>query len=248
MQVTEQKNGRISKHQCELIADLVRVMKQKDLSQAGMATLCGISSGTISELINNRRPFGPRVLGPLARFLGDFSSNKERLFTNLRQYQKLINIAKATRKKALFVMACGNTGVGKTTAMRQLYAEEAYTFYLKIEDDLTWRELLRKIALSLGIKDLPYRAEALREAIQQRVELLASEDPLLIIDEAEELTDSVARKLKRLHTLTEGQLGVLIVAHPNLKRRLARASGLNPDTGHRFRRNEHLRPRLARRR
>ena len=163
--------------------------------------------------------------------LGDFSSGKERIFTSLRQYQKLIHIAKATRKNALFVLASGNTGVGKTTAMRQLYAEAPHTFYIKIEDDLTWRELLRKIAISLGIKDLPYRTEALREAIQQRVELLANEYPLLIIDEAEELTDSVARKLKRLHTLTEGQLGVLIVAHPNLRRRLARASGLNPDTG-----------------
>ena len=124
--------------------------------------------------------------------LGDFSSGKERIFTSLRQYQKLIHIAQATRKNALFVLASGNTGVGKTTTMRQLYAEAPHTFYIKIEDDLTWRELLRKIAISLGIKDLPYRTEALREAIQQRVELLANEHPLLIIDEAEELTDSVA--------------------------------------------------------
>ena len=49
--------------------------------------------------------------------------------------------------------------------MRQLYAEAPHTFYIKIEDDLTWRELLCKIAISLGIKDLPYRREALQQHI-----------------------------------------------------------------------------------
>lgn len=45
---------------------------------------------------------------------------------------------------------------------------------------------------------------------QHRVTQLASSRPLLIIDEADELSNAVTRKLKRLHMLTEGQLGVLI--------------------------------------
>ena len=83
------------------------------------------------------------------------------------------------------------------------------SFYLKIEDDLSWRQLLRKIAAALGVAEIPYYTDAMREQLQQRVEVLAASRSLLIIDEVEELANSVVRKLKRLHTLTEGQLGVL---------------------------------------
>ena len=91
--------------------------------------------------------------------------------------------------------------------------------------------MLAKIAAALGLRDLPYRTDALREILQGKVERISARRPLLVIDEAEELSDAVARKLKRLHRLTEGQLGVLILAHTHLRRRLAIAAGLHHDTG-----------------
>ena len=153
-----------------------------------------------------------------------------------RQHQKMLHLTEFVRQQALFALICGNTGTGKTAAARHIYATSKHTFYTKVEDGLSWRELLQKVAKSLmsshileSSNDLPYRTDALRSKLQQQVARLASSRPLLIIDEAEELADRVARKLKRLHTLTEGQIGVLIVAHPELRRRLAKASGLHSD-------------------
>ena len=110
------------------------------------------------------------------------------IFESTRQYQKMLNLAEFTRQQRLFALACGNTGTGKTAAARHIYVHAWHTFYIKVEDDLSWRELLRKIATALGLSYLPYRIDALRGKLQQKVAQLASEQPLLIIDEAEELT------------------------------------------------------------
>ena len=226
MSMNTKTNGQITALQGKVVTDMRELMEQKGLSQRQMATL-GISEGSLSDLLHERRAFSGALLSKIGKVLGDLQNGESRLFTSLRQYQKMIHVADFTRQQALFSLACGNTGIGKTTAIRHIYACELYTFYSKVEDDLTWRELLAKIATALGLSHLPYRTEALRSKLQHKVAQLSR--PLLIIDEAEELTNSVSRKLKRLHTLTEGQLGVLIVAHPELKRRLARASGLHSE-------------------
>ena len=212
------------------MADMRQMIAQKDITQAQMAAQIGLSGGSMSELLHEKRAFSEPLLSKVRKAMGELE--EVRLFASTRQHQKVLHLAEFTRQQALFSLACGNTGIGKTTAIRHIYACEPYTFYSKVEDDLTWRELLRRIGTALGLDYLPYRTDALREQLQQKVEQLSADPvhrPLLVIDEAEELANSVARKLKRLHTLTEGQLGVLIVAHPELKRRLARASGLHPE-------------------
>ena len=122
-------HGQIPELQRRLVGDLRQVMQKKGLTQGQMAQHCGISAGSMSDLIHEKSLFSGPLLGKLSRVLGDFMTTEGGLFTSVRQYQKMMHIAAATR----------------------------------------------------------------------------------------ELANSVARKLKRLHTLTESQLGVLIVAHPELK-------------------------------
>ena len=226
MSVSTKTNGQISTLQDKLVADMRQMIAQKNLTQAQMAAQIGLSGGTMSELLHEKRAFSTALLTKVRKAMGIPSAP---IFESTRQYQKMLHLAEFTRQQALFALVCGNTGTGKTATARHIYATSKRTFYIKVEDDLSWRELLYKIGLTLSLDYLPYRTDALREQLQHKVEQLSAHKPLLIIDEAEELSTAVARKLKRLHTLTEGQLGVLIVAHPELRRRLAKASGLHPE-------------------
>ena len=218
--------------QTKIAADVRRVMEKKDLSQNAMAALLGVSPGAVSEILSHKRGYSDGVLSRISQVLRDFQPSADQLFTSVQQYQKMRHIASSARKEALFTLVTGNTGVGKTTTVRQIFAGQPHTFYIKIENEVTWRILLRKIAQAWGVHDVPrrYSMELLWEMLQSSVEKYKNQQPLLIIDEAEELSTGVFRKLKRLHTLTEGALGVLIVAHSSLKRRLARAAGLHAET------------------
>ena len=118
--------------------------------------------------------------------MGDHQIAQGKLFTNIRQYQQIMHIANWTRKNGIFTLLTGHTGVGKTTAVRQINASVAQTYYIKVEDDITWRELLRKIAVSLGVRPVPYRTDDIRSSLLSHIEATSDKHPLLIIDEAEE--------------------------------------------------------------
>ena len=221
---TEPVTGIVSALQRSLSKELRKLLERKAISQSQLAAQIGISGGSLSQILSDDRAFSDGFLSKIRRYVGDHQIAQGKLFTNIRQYQQIMHIANWTRKNGIFTLLTGHTGVGKTTAVRQINASVAHTYYIKVEDDLTWRELLRKIAVSLGVHPVPYRTDDIRSSILSRIEATSDKHPLLIIDEAEELSDAVARKLKRLHTLTEGLLGVLIVAHTHLRTRLARGS------------------------
>ena len=230
---TSKHNGQtISPLQKKLVSDLRQLLSSQSLSQNQCAIRCGVSAGSLSDLLHGKRAFSAGILNRIREVLRTDKASESCFFQSVRQYRKLCHTADIVRKEALFALASGNTGIGKTTTLQRLLGSVPETYYLKIENDLTWRGLLRRIALSWGLPHIPvgYRIERLWDSMRAFTEQNFDSPPLLIIDEAEELSTSVCRKLKRLHTLTEGCMGILISAHPSLRRRLAKAAGLQADT------------------
>ena len=95
-------NARISSLQGRLVADMRQLMKQKSISQAQMAMQMGISEGSLSDLMHERRAFSATMLSKIGRVLCDLQNGGSMLFTSLRQYQKMVHVAAFTRKKTLF--------------------------------------------------------------------------------------------------------------------------------------------------
>ena len=220
----------ISYEQQQLATDLKSLMEKKCIPQVTITSMTGLSTSTISELLNNKRAFSNAVLGKVRVLLMDMHTSKQ-LFTGLRQYQQLFNMAEATRKQKLFTLAVGNTGVGKTTTVRHLYSNNPDTFYVNIDFPISWRALIRKTLHQLGVNHVPYRSEEMIELLRNRLTQLSDKNALLIIDEAEILTTNTLFKLKSLFTLAEGQIGMLVVAHSSLKSRLAKAARVDAVTG-----------------
>ena len=154
------------------MADMRQMIAQKGITQAQMAADVGLSAGSLSELLHEKRTFSEPLLSKVRKAMGEL--DEARLFVSTRQHQKILRLAEFTRQQRLFALACGNTGTGKTAATRQIYATQPHTFYVKVEDDLSWRELLAKIATALGMSYLPYRTDALRSKLQYKVAQLAA--------------------------------------------------------------------------
>ena len=60
-------NGQITELQQRLVGDLRRLMQQKSLRQGQLAHHCGISPGSMSDLMHEKRPFSgaaPRQIEP----------------------------------------------------------------------------------------------------------------------------------------------------------------------------------------
>ena len=141
----------------------------------------------------------------------------------------------AVRKEQLFALVSGNTGIGKTTALKDILGRTPETFYLQIPDDCSWTNLLQQLSTACGLAVKSTSSEVLLKQISEQLVRRAQRQPLLIIDGAEVLSLQTFSRLKALHLSTERQTGILIVAHASLKRRMERviqAAGTNDESAY----------------
>lgn len=126
-------------------------------------------------------------------------------------------------------LVTGESGSGKTTACRRLVAGLNTGLYRVLYVSLTTgnvMDLYKTIAWELGLPTERNRA-ALFKHIRAEVSRLCAENrlrPILIVDEAHHLRTDVLEDLRLLTNYamdSENRLCVILVGHPELRRRLA---------------------------
>jgi len=129
-------------------------------------------------------------------------------------------------------LVTGESGSGKTTAARRLVAELNTGLYRVLYVSLTTgnvMDLYKTIAWELGLPTERNRA-ALFYRIRSEVSRLCSENrlrPVLIVDEAHHLRTDVLEDLRLLTNYamdSDNRLCIILIGHPELRRRLAMAA------------------------
>lgn len=118
----------------------------------------------------------------------------------------------------------GSTGTGKTFGAHRM--KEKYptaTFIITCANDYNLRDFMRYIAGVVGIKDSEYLSQVkARTAIQKRLKSLFDEGfkPILIFDEAENLTLPALGRVKALYDNLKGVAAFLLFGTPNWFRKM----------------------------
>lgn len=204
---------------------LVALQKGKKLKNNEIATICGRSESTISELLNNRRAFADSLIHSMLGKLSDYLQESS-LVTTLRQYQVMMSIAERCKQMSDMRLVVGNTGIGKTVVFRKFAADNQAVYYFKVDRQYSWNKFLLSVCRVMGIEPEGRSSNALLDAVIRKVEQTCDARPMLIIDEAEILTRAVWKQLKNLYTATEGLLGICLVGITSVKNMLARLAGL----------------------
>ena len=197
------------------------ILAHRQMKQTEIAACGGCHPDSIGQLLRGTRTFSDEWLSRLRHALQTYSPT-EPLF-DVRQLRQMEHIATAVRKERLFVLVSGNTGIGKTTALKYLLRQTPETFYLQITDDCSWTNLLQQLATACGLAVKSTSSEVLLRQISEQFVRRAQRQPLIIIDGAEVLSLQTFSRLKALHLSTERQISTLIAAHVSLKRRMERA-------------------------
>lgn len=215
----------VSDLQNQLREKLEMLKRQKGLKNNEIAAITGRSEGTISDLLGSKKAFSDNLIHSVMNKLGDYFQDGD-LVTTLRQYSKMWNIASACKKAADMRLVVGNTGIGKSVVFKKFAAEHEYCYYMKIDRKLTWNKFLQEVNRAMGIEVTRKSTNALFDAIITKVEHISGYNPMLIIDESEELPNPVFKALKNLYTGTEGLLGIMIVGITDVANRLGKIAGL----------------------
>jgi type II secretory pathway predicted ATPase ExeA len=128
-----------------------------------------------------------------------------------------------------FILVTGEAGVGKTSVVTQVLAEEKSWSALITNPLLTRAELLEEICLRFGV-DLPEsvsKPRLLAELERHLTEIRREEEsPLLVVDEAHDLSLELLEELRLLSNLQfQGRplVQIVLVGLPALEARLAQA-------------------------
>jgi general secretion pathway protein A len=157
----------------------------------------------------------------------DITPNPRFLFYSEKHREAFNHLLYGIRERKGFVQLTGEVGAGKTTLCRALLEELNGTFAtaLILNPILSPTELVKTIALEYGLPvtglDRLETLAVINQFLLQQVE--RGHDTVLIIDEAQDLTDDLleqVRLLSNLETDNRKLLQIVLMGQPELRERL----------------------------
>ena len=188
----------------------------KRISQAKAAQALGYSSGVISAYKGKTYNGDVKTLEKkIDAWLKREARRLDRLdvpvaeTTTLEKMRRAITIAQDEADIAVII---GDAGTGKTTALRQYEKESHSALLIEVDPSFSQITLMNEIARALGVE-----AKGGQNAVVERViEALTGRDAVLIIDEADYLSDSALELVRRIVN-DKSKTGVVLVGLPRLE-------------------------------
>lgn len=149
------------------------------------------------------------------------------LFFSAKHQEAFNHLLFGIRERKGFITLTGEVGAGKTTVCRKLLEELGpnYKTALILNPCLSSHQLLKAITLELGVKvrgiDRIAHLHALNEFVLDQVK--QGNDVVLIIDEAQDLTDELleqVRLLSNLETDHQKLMQIVLMGQPELRDKL----------------------------
>lgn len=209
-------------------------MARLSISQAEVARRADIPPSTLSQYMNDRYPgdVGP-VEDKLARWLETqaVTADVTELLPKLPSYvetptgARIIAGLRYAQSARTITIIYGAPGVGKTRSLRK-YRLMASAVYIVTADPMLAQlgALLDRIATVLGLTDGRRDPATLRKAI---IAKLMGSGGLLIVDEAQQLTDKAIEGIRAIHDAVNEDvdddgvgLGVALCGNPSLYARI----------------------------
>jgi adenylate kinase family enzyme len=133
-------------------------------------------------------------------------------------------VAQATdicRKMGNMICVVGETGAGKTHAARRLAQKKANTFYVLGDVVTTKATFVDMLVAEIGIRTEVKSASAKINLICSQLSKMDA--PVLIIDDAGKLKNTVLQLIQVLYDRLQGKSGILVLGVPDLKTRIKKA-------------------------
>lgn len=160
-------------------------LENKGISQNQLANMIGVSSATISSIINeNWERINDSMLLKIKAFFRSKSGWTIIKTSNFNAIQDACTKARAMR---MMVGIIGFSGAGKTTALNHYYESEQNTYKIVCARTMRSKQFLAEILRSMGVNYTASDYLMTRRIID---ELNRKESPLLIIDEASKLSQN----------------------------------------------------------
>ena len=180
-------------------------------------SLNGVSAATISTIINSKyTSISDDMFVRVATQIG-FSFDSW-MITDSTAYKEIsFALADAQMYKNV-TWVVGDAGCGKTTAAIDYRRNHRNVFYILCSEDMRRYDFVREISKQVGA---PTDGTNLRDMLEYAISMVSFlNNPLIIFDEGDKLTDSVFNYFISIYNRLEGHSGIVFLSTDFIKRRM----------------------------
>ncbi|MDR2130994.1 MAG: ATP-binding protein [Odoribacteraceae bacterium] len=181
--------------------------------------LRGVSAATISQVLNdNHELISDEMWRTIATQVGH--DPRAWVVVETRGYRRVYDLLRDARENSLVFAVTGDAGCGKSEAIKGYAGENRDVYALSCPEYWNRRHFLEELSRCMGIAlsgtTVP---EMMSEVI---LALKRKESPLLILDEADKLSDQVLYFFISLYNRLEDHAGIVLCATGFLEKRVKR--------------------------
>ena len=233
------KNSFSEEEKIKISDFLKEYIKKYKINQSQLAKKVGVDKTYISYIINRKwnkipdpnqkgsfKSIGDKWFEKINKQLGIIKLPKSKVHLFSENYSKIAQICDSTRSECGTSLIDGRTGIGKTFALESYQKKNSInTYYVQARYVFTAKTLLEAIGLAIDPKfDITGSANGLLNRIITF--LSTSENPLVIVDEAEhifEKKDSMGYLLSLMDCINRSKCIGLVISGMNFYTRLEEA-------------------------
>ena len=208
----------------QIVEKLKEFIARFDSQNKAANSLKGVSSTTISQMLNEKwELIKDDMWRNVASQIG-FNENKwEGVET--KDFIRMTKLLRDAQLNSNVYAITGNAGTGKTFTIRKYSLENRRTYTLHCAEYWNKKMFMQELLSAMG-RD--YAGCTIGEMMHEIIiNLRGEEKPLIILDEADKLTDQVLYFFITLYNQLEDQAGIVLCATSYLKKRIERGVKLN---------------------
>ena len=211
MKLTKNEKGQIQE-------SLKQYVSKYPSQNKAAQSLTGTSSATVSSILQGKwENISDDMWRNLASQLGT-SAGTDWQVVETKAYQEMVFAMNDAQTVKNVTWVVGEAGCGKTTTARLFAAEQREAFYVLCSEDMRKSDFVREIARKVGLRTEGY---SIRELLDRIIDsLVQMDEPLLIFDEADKLTERVFHYFIDLYNRLEDKCGIVFFSTSYIKRRM----------------------------
>lgn len=216
----------MTNEQKQQICDQLRAYcAQKGSQNKAANSLNGVSSATVSKILaGNWDTIADEMWRSIAGQIGAPKAEGWQL-VETRAYKAMTFTLENAQRDSLVMAVIGEAGSGKTEAIKNYAAKGRNVYHLVCSEYWNRRTFMAKVLQSMGEI---YSGTTVADMMDAIVDTLKrKEAPLIVLDEADKLSDQVLYFFISLYNQLEGHCGIIMTATRYLRARIEKGLRLN---------------------
>ncbi|WP_279113258.1 ATP-binding protein [Bacteroides acidifaciens] len=216
----------MTQEQKQQICDQLRAyVEQKGSGNKAANSLNGVSSATISKVLTGKwETIADDMWRSIAAQTGGTEAKGWQV-VKTRAYEVMTFTLASVQGDSLTAAVIGGAGSGKTEAIKNYTAAGRNVYHMVCSEYWNRRTFMAKLLQNMGAVVSGTTVSDMMDNIVDT--LKRKEKPLIVLDEADKLSDQVLYFFISLYNQLEDQCGIMLTATSNLKARIERGLRLN---------------------